>query len=252
MRIKEGSGGREHVGTAFIARLAGNYVLVSAEHTVAGSRQTIVGVSEIGAARWPTPFRVVRPLSASTPDADVAYAYGANNIAAAPRFPSGIPIEQDGGNVAEQPGTSFLAAGYPLSRGGLIDGHARFVGKIMYAACPSIPRSEYAAHGLDPAVHLATHYRQEARVGRGGIPITGAAPRGMSGGVLFLPTRREATGGLNQIDLAVAGILTEYHAASGLLVATRVEHLVDAVNSDLRSPARRSPHPKYRGAECVS
>lgn len=231
--VEEGSGGKQQIGSLFVLAMGKHRIVVTAAHVVQRAQRTLFGVTASRTSPWPTSYKVLTPVNAAYPDADVAYFTGVPNRGSAARATESLPIEA-ADVVEERPGMSFIAMGYPLSRNKLRDAQTRLRSGRMSVLIDSIAHDAYAALKLDPRVHLACRYDPKDRVDEDGEEVTGAHPRGMSGGVLLAPSIEQSSAKKAYFVMRVAGVITLYHPApANILVATRIQHLLDAIAADV-------------------
>jgi hypothetical protein len=240
---EEGSGGRRHVGSAFVIRAGDRAAFVTAAHVVDGPTQKTVVLSEAGnLQRWPARHAVLVSRSADISHADVAYMTGAfTEDTGALRT---ITLDAIATNLAVQPDMRFVAIGYPGSRTRIMNGNQKL--RPVTFTTISTPASPDALIrlGLDPRVHLVMRYNPKEMIGPDGSRMEGPTLKGMSGGGLFVLAGNQGSDGI-ELTLLLAGILTEYRRAShNVVVATRIDCLLDAI-----SPARPLAEQTHIGAD---
>jgi Trypsin-like peptidase domain len=243
LEIEEGSGGRRHVGSAFVIRAGDRAAFVTAAHVVEGPTRKTVVLSETGKLqRWPTPHGVLIPLGAGIPDADVAYMTG--TFTEDTGALKTITAETIATNLAVRPDMSFVAIGYPGSRTRIMSGNQTLRPVTFTGISSPVSPDALAQLGLDPRVHLAMNYDRKKMIGPDGSRMEGPTLKGMSGGGLFVVAANQGADGI-ELTLLLAGVLIEYRGApDNVVVATRIDCLLDAI-----SPARPLAERTHIGAD---
>jgi hypothetical protein len=100
--------------------------------------------------------------------------------------------------------------------------------KLMVALVDLVATELCPQGRQDRRVHYCFNYSQEGRTDLAGAPSVGAHPRGMSGGAVFAVGHAKTSTGSYYVPFLV-GILTEFHEDSGMLVASRVRNVWEAL-----------------------
>ena len=235
---EEGSGGRRHVGSAFVIRAGDRAAFVTAAHVVDGPTRKTVVLSEAGKLqRWPARHGVLVPVGAGISDADVAYMTGSfTEDTGALRT---ITVDTIATNLTVQTDMSFVAIGYPGSRTRIMNGNQTLRPVTFTGISSPVSSDGFARLGLDPRVHLAMKYDAKKMIGPDGSKMEGPTLKGMSGGGLFVVVGNQGADGI-ELNLLLAGVLTEYRKSPhNVVIATRLDCLLDAI-SPQRPPAERT------------
>lgn len=225
LRVKEGSGGRELFGSAFILEHEGQFAAVTAAHVIEdGPGARYLAVTENGASRWPTPHARIEAKSASLPDPDLACV----RFSLAPDADAGasdaFPLMNVLSSFTPAAQMTFLAVGHPVSRGKMRHATGTLKAELAHISGEAVQLDEYAQYCLNPRVHLAMKYTKADVRLSDGTKITGPDPSGMSGGVLLLLTEDKA----GIVHLLPAGVTTAFRPGPpGLIVATRMDAVLD-------------------------
>jgi hypothetical protein len=220
----DGGGPLAQVGTAFVFRHDNHAVIVTADHVVCGPTQKFVQLGPGETIRWPRPYVVVKPVHPNTPSPDLAFVTGE----LLGERPKGIRLKDIGTNSEHESGASLLAVGYPGSRAKLRQGDHKLRNELHYVLGSAVPLDAYASLGLDPRSHIAMYYDRAQMNDPAGKPTEAAKPGGMSGGVLFAPLVRGSSPTGEHVVAAI-GVLVRFKQRDGVLVATRIEPLLDAL-----------------------
>ena len=228
MEVEEGSGGRKAVGSVTVIADENVRYLLTAAHTVSGPQTKLIGVEGGDALPWPRHYSRLAPVSAELPDADIACAtatVSAKDTALAESVPLGLSL----GGVPDYPGSVYLAVGFPTSKSKMRYSERALASRMMCAVVEIAPKRVGQDLRLDPRVQLAFTYSQAGRQDLDGRTTVGAHPRGMSGGAVFAMLRATASDGSSADMPYLVGILTDFHADQGCLVATRVSQVWRAI-----------------------
>lgn len=234
---EEGSTARRHVGSAFAIQHERRVAFVTAGHVVTGpTRKRLIGSGGGKQIDWPPSNAILMPRQSGLPDADVAFMTGTlhegeDTLAA-------FTLEELLPNLVVRPEMRFVAIGYPASRTRVRGGNGTIQPSAFTLISDPVPVDRYEGHGLDPRVHIAVRYDPEVVVSPDGTPMQGPVLKGMSGGGLFLVGWTDDLPEETRV-LFLVGILTEFHGkGSNILVATRIECLLDNVVGSTRPEGR--------------
>lgn len=222
--LREGSKRVTAHGSAVVVGSGPHRLLVTAEHVLSGTESKRVMSTSAQLVRWPKDRKRLVPLEDAARSPDLVWSeVGADD---APQWQHFVELRTFLDLVSLPDGIEFLAAGFPLSRNTVRQGEGKIKAGLMFATVRHASDSEYAMVGRDRRSFVVARYRQDGRTTLAGEPTTGAHPKGMSGGGLFLRVRDVDT--LAE-SMRLVGFITEYHAAPGLLVAVRMEALLDGI-----------------------
>lgn len=232
LEMEQGSRGLKQIGSAFILWFGSEGAIVTAEHAVSGRETKVIALMEGNATKWPPSYFTVEGRETDIPSADVAYAFGEVSRDAQGLM-AGLGPDQIAVGFEFDEGASFISVGYPASRAKMRSADASLRNQIFFVSGHRAADVVYEKLGLDKRVHIAVRYDPKAVRNMEGQAQQGAEPRGMSGGLLFAPMTR-MTSASSEILLLVAGVLTRFYPApDNVLVATRIDCVLDAV-----APAR--------------
>lgn len=223
--IKDGSKRISACGTAVVVGIGPNRIVVTAEHVLAGNERKKVLSPCAGLADWPAGRKRLVSLADSCLDPDLTWSELSNSDAT--QWHDFINIGTFLDRIHVPDGIEFLAAGFPASKTKIWQGQHQINAGLMFATVRHATPTQYQALKKDPRGYVVAHYEQQGRRNLAGQAATGAHPKGMSGGALFMATQDTAT---SARSLRLLGFITEYHKSSGLLVAVRVEGLLDGVD----------------------
>lgn len=231
--MEEGSGGRRLEGTATLVEDGAQRFLITAHHAVKDGSARSVGVTEADAIPWPKNYFVLQPEDQSLPDPDIAWAhtrYAPPGAGLDGGIGSALAITSHDGSED----TTYLIAGYPVSKGKVRMALGTAESKLMVAKVELASDDEWPRDGLDTRTHICFRYSQRGRTSIDGGTAVGAHPRGMSGGAVFAIAQPKLVTATPQYVPFLVGILTEYHEGPGILVASRIRNLWEAVG--MQSP----------------
>jgi hypothetical protein len=228
LEVEQGSGGLRQIGSAFILRFGSEGALVTAEHTVSGPEYKVVALMEGTGTKWPRSYFAIDGRQDDIPTADVAYAFGKISHDAEGLM-TGLGPDDIALGLEYDEGASFMSIGYPASRAKVRNADASIQNQLFFVSGHRVGDTIYQKLGLDSRVHIAVRYEPKAVRNMDGEWQRGAEPRGMSGGLLLAPMTR-LVGSTSHTLLLVAGVLTRYYPAPDcVLVATRIDCVLDAV-----------------------
>lgn len=228
VELTEGSGRVKQIGTAFVVGHPPAAAIITAEHVVSTARLTGVAWPDGSTTRWPDHYAVLRPRVPGIPDADIAFFRG-HVSGAYPNSLNCIPSERLAADVPIGKGVWLVAIGFPGSLMRVVSG-ARLIGNRFVVLGFSQDLATLPGDALDPRVHLALRYGPASMRELGGTPRQGKKPDGMSGGVVLVLRRVEKSGSA-RIEVHVVGVLVRYRPNPGVLIATRIACLADAIRS---------------------
>jgi len=242
--IESGSAGKRFVGSAVVVAAGSRRVVVTAEHVVAGPEPKLVGMSTVGSVQWPTNYSRVEPVNQLVPPVDLAFFVAEVESGNPFDLLPPLPVSRFLPGEDLPAGGSVVAVGFPSSRAKSRDGHKRLHSHRLSVVGDLAPLESYARVNRSPASFLAMEFRQDGVVDEAGQPSTTAHPRGMSGGAMFAATFSADASGV-RFTPRLVGILIEHHdEPDNLLVAARIECLLDATGSRHGDAAQR-----YRAVE---
>jgi hypothetical protein len=226
---EEGSAGRTLEGTVTLVEDGDQRFLITARHAVKASTPYYIGAENAEEIRWPREkMTLLSPVAENLPEADVAVVHTATPPTDG-ALSGGIPAALAISAIEDNPNATYIAVGFPASKGKVREALRTINAKSMHALVEFVPVSSAGLPHLDARVHMCFRYSQSGRTDLGGQSVTGAHPRGMSGGGVFIIGRpRAADSSVMYVPFLVA-ILTEFHADRGLLVATRVRRIWEAL-----------------------
>jgi hypothetical protein len=235
---EEGSAGRRAIGTALVLGDGLRRIIATAAHVLEGSGPKYFGVPDQPSVPWPVRYSKLRPLGVGLPDADLAWAVAdvtPADTALSPMIPLGLV------GVGSLPITEhsvLIALGFPASRAKARNMHTVFQSKLMSVSVRLADAAIYESLALDNRAQLAVVYDSDPD--RTSPADQKVSPQGMSGGAVFVVTKAALDDGRSLYIPFLIGILTQYRKSADVLVATRVECLIDGLG--LRNGPR---HPLY-------
>ena len=237
---EEGSGGRRFRGSAVLISFGLHRIVVTAAHVVAGPETKYLGLSQAGSVIWPTAYARVSPLDTRTRDPDIAFAFLTVAAGTQGALPESLPFALLLPDHSLPEGASMVALGYPASRARATDAQTLLRADLMSVVGDLAPAGAATSDGGPPDARLAMSFRRDAFVDDHGAAVVAADPHGMSGGALFLAATRTDADGHTQFAPRLVGILTEHHAdPTNVLVASRIECLLDALGVRREGAATR-------------
>lgn len=237
LEIEQGSAGLKQIGSAFILRFGSEGALVTAEHTVSGPETKVVALTESKAIKWPRSYFAIDGRRPDLPSGDVAYALGEISPDAQGRM-TGLTPDQLAVGVEFAEGASFMSIGYPASRAKVRNANASLRNQLFFVSGHRVADSVYEKLALDQRVHIAVRYDPSAVQNMDGQWQQGAKPSGMSGGLLFVPMTRTEGPTSDTVLLAVGALTRFYPAPDNVLVATRIDCVLDALRPGRPEPER--------------
>ena len=229
MVAKEGSGGRKASGTAIVVGHAATRFVLTAEHVVSGPQAKFMGVIEEDSVPWPTKYSRLVGTNEELPDPDVAWATTTVNETDV-ALKAHLPIALARAAIPDSTESNYVAVGYPVSKSKLWHSEGRLATKLMTAVVKKASADEMGNLAIDDRVQMAFTYTQHSRTDLEGNATVGSHPRGMSGGAIL--AMMQAGNPPNAVALPfLVGILTNFHDDVGVLIATRVSHIWNAIPS---------------------
>jgi hypothetical protein len=235
----EGNGRRKHIASSLILREGRRAAFVTAAHAVRGpSRKTVVLSTRGQIQNWPAEYAELQPVADGIGLADVAFVTG--TITGETEEPRMFTLDQVAVDLDVRPDMSFVTIGYPASRTRIIDGNQALSPATFITISSPAPDAALLASGFDPRVHIAARYDQHEMRAPDGEPMEGPRLKGMSGGGLFVLAGVERDNEV-VLSLLLAGVLIQHRGPpENLLVATRLDCVLDAVSP--RRPAAARTH----------
>jgi hypothetical protein len=216
-------------GSSVALALGAARIVVTAKHVVSSAQSKVVSLGSAGAREWPATYRVLESLDPSDPDPDIAIAVAEVDEVTDAALPA-LPLTDLAPHGEYSAGDSVIVVGFPASKAKDLHSQNALRAKLLTATGDLVDNRMYGLLGRPMANHLLISYVRDSCLDEDGATVVGAHPRGMSGGAVFIATCGELPDGSIVGMPKLIGILTGYRESDNLLVATRIECLLDAMN----------------------
>jgi hypothetical protein len=224
---REGSNRLVHIGSSVVLGAGDHRLLVSAQHVTSGQGQVGVLSTANVLVPWPKRSSTLVSLDPGIRDADLTWADVDDDDQA--KFPDCYDLRTTLTRVPIAEGSVLVAVGYPCSRTKVDNSNAAIRAAMMFVTVDHCDAKEYNRMNCDPRAFVVARYSPQDLRNLDDEPVVGAQPRGMSGGALFMLTESNDDENTKVYGTHLIAFLTEYHRRHDLIVATRVECLLDGL-----------------------